>query len=110
MPAPSIGSARAPGRASGEPPVDQIAVRCIDLGCTYGSGEQAVVAVHGANCTIGANDRVAITGPSGSGKSTLLHLLSGLETPTAGTIEWPMLGATRVMAHIAPASSSRRRA
>lgn len=32
--------------------------------------------------------RLAILGPSGSGKSTLLYLLSGFETPQAGTIKF----------------------
>jgi putative ABC transport system ATP-binding protein len=70
----------------------QPAVRCTGLGRTYGSGDRAVVALYDVTCTIEADARIAITGPSGSGKSTLLHLLSGIESPTAGTIEWPALG------------------
>ena len=67
-------------------------VRCQSLSRTYGTGPQAVVAVHGATCTVPARARIAITGPSGSGKSTLLHMIAGLEPPTAGTIDWPALG------------------
>jgi putative ABC transport system ATP-binding protein len=52
-----------------------------------------VVAVHGVTCGLCVGDRVALLGPSGSGKSTLLHLLAGLDRPTAGTVEWPALGA-----------------
>jgi len=58
---------------------------------TFGSGESAVVAVHGVSGSVAAGARIAITGPSGSGKSTLVHLLAGLERPTHGTVEWPGL-------------------
>ncbi len=68
-------------------------VRCDGVARTYGTGANAVVALHGATCEIWAGDHTAITGPSGSGKSTLLHLIAGLETPTAGAITWPALGA-----------------
>ncbi|MDT4948668.1 MAG: putative transport system ATP-binding protein [Pseudonocardiales bacterium] len=78
--------------AARSPLTAQVVAHCVDVGRTYGTGERAVVALYGTTCTIEAGDRVAITGPSGSGKSTLLHLLSGLETPTVGTIEWPALG------------------
>ena len=58
---------------------------------TFGSGESAVVAVHGVTAAVLPGARIAITGPSGSGKSTLVHLLAGLEHPTAGTVAWPGL-------------------
>jgi NitT/TauT family transport system ATP-binding protein len=32
---------------------------------------------------------LALLGPSGCGKSTLLRIIAGLESPTAGRIEWP---------------------
>jgi ABC-type lipoprotein export system ATPase subunit len=64
-------------------------VRCTALARTFGRGRNAVVALHQATCEIHAGQLVALVGPSGSGKSTLLHLLAGLDTPTAGTIEWP---------------------
>ena len=60
---------------------------------TYRIGGETIVAVHDASCTIGAGARIALVGASGSGKSTLLQMLGGIETPTAGTIAWPALGA-----------------
>ncbi|GAA3649846.1 ATP-binding cassette domain-containing protein [Nocardioides ginsengisoli] len=62
------------------------------LGRTFGSGPQAVVAIHDAMGAIEQDDRIALVGRSGSGKSTLLWLVAGLDTPTHGTISWPALG------------------
>ena len=63
-----------------------------DLARTFGTGPQAVVAVHDASGSIQADDRIALVGRSGSGKSTLLWLLAGLDAPTRGLISWPALG------------------
>lgn len=57
-----------------------------DLSKYYGSGENKVVALNKANIKITSGDFISIVGPSGSGKSTLLHILSGLDTPTSGTV------------------------
>ena len=60
---------------------------------TYRAGGETIVAVHDASCTIEAGARIALAGASGSGKSTLLQMLGGIETPTAGELVWPALGA-----------------
>ena len=52
----------------------------------YGSGENKVVALNKVNLEITSTDFISIMGPSGSGKSTLLHIISGLDTPTSGTV------------------------
>lgn len=57
-----------------------------DLSKCYGSGENKVIALNKANLKIASSDFISIMGPSGSGKSTLLHLISGLDTPTSGTV------------------------
>jgi putative ABC transport system ATP-binding protein len=69
-------------------------VRATGVSKTFGSGEGAVVAVHGVSCAVVPGAHIAITGPSGSGKSTLVHLLAGLEQPTTGTVEWPGIALT----------------
>ncbi|KQH79259.1 MULTISPECIES: ABC transporter ATP-binding protein [Mycobacterium] len=45
-------------------------------------------ALNDINLTIDDGDFLAILGRSGSGKSTLLRVIAGLETLTAGTVEW----------------------
>lgn len=61
-------------------------ISCRGVSRTYGSGLDAVVALHGVTCAVGEGDKIAVTGSSGSGKTTLLHLLAGLDEPTAGEI------------------------
>ena len=59
-----------------------------DLTKRYGTGENQVIALHKANLEIQARDFISIVGPPGSGKSTLLHLISGLDYPTEGVVEY----------------------
>jgi ABC-type lipoprotein export system ATPase subunit len=63
----------------------------------YRAGGETIVAVRNASCTVGAGARIALVGASGSGKSTLLQMLGGIETPTAGEIAWPALGARETL-------------
>lgn len=49
-------------------------------------GAQPVLS--GISLTIRAGETVAIMGPSGSGKSTLLHCMSGVLTPTHGSVHF----------------------
>jgi ABC-type lipoprotein export system ATPase subunit len=45
-----------------------------------------VIALLNVDLCIQRSDYIVITGPSGSGKSTLLHLMSGLDSPSAGRV------------------------
>lgn len=54
----------------------------------YGMAENRVTALKPASMEIHKGDFISIMGPSGSGKSTLLHIISGLDSPTAGTVTY----------------------
>jgi branched-chain amino acid transport system ATP-binding protein len=43
-------------------------------------------AVNSVDLSLGANEIVGLVGPNGAGKTTLLNMISGISTPTAGTI------------------------
>jgi ABC-type lipoprotein export system ATPase subunit len=50
-------------------------------------GYPGLTALDAVDLEIADGSAVALTGPSGAGKSTVLHLLGGMDTPTAGTVE-----------------------
>ena len=93
-------------------------IRCNDLVRIFTADGVEVQALQGLNLDRRAPGRVvALVGASGSGKSTLLTILSGLDTPTAGSAprrrarpadDGPP-GARRVTAGAASASSGSRR-
>jgi NitT/TauT family transport system ATP-binding protein len=47
------------------------------------------VALAGVDLTIMPGEFVSLLGPSGCGKSTLLKIVSGLASPSSGTLDWP---------------------
>lgn len=52
----------------------------------YEDHGRPVYAVRDVDVEVRSNEFLGILGPSGSGKSSLLYLLSGLKTPTGGSI------------------------
>ena len=63
------------------------AVNVIGLAKTFGKGDNAVPVIRNLDFAMERGAYEAVMGPSGSGKSTFLHLLAGLISADAGTIE-----------------------
>lgn len=52
----------------------------------FGSGPTAVRALQDVSFEASGHTFVSIVGPSGCGKSTLLNIMTGIETPTSGSV------------------------
>jgi len=76
-------------------------ILCADLVRVFSTRGVEVQALQGLNLRVEPGELVAVVGASGSGKSTLLSILSGLDTPTAGS--------ARVAGHDLLTMSSRER-
>jgi len=63
-------------------------IRASNLTKKYRSGNTDLVIFADLNLEVLRGESLALTGESGSGKSTLLYLLSGLDSPTSGTISY----------------------
>ncbi|PKK85064.1 MAG: macrolide ABC transporter ATP-binding protein [candidate division Zixibacteria bacterium HGW-Zixibacteria-1] len=63
-------------------------IKTIDLCRYYTRGRYEVRAVDNVSLSLEKGEFLAIVGASGSGKSTLLNLIAGLDSPTAGRIEF----------------------
>ena len=47
-----------------------------------------IEAIKGVNFTVNKGEVIALIGANGAGKTTILHTISGLITPSEGTIEF----------------------
>jgi putative ABC transport system ATP-binding protein len=72
--------------APARPPIEEYAIRVVDLKKRYGIGEDAVFALRGLSFSIDVGEFIAIIGPSGCGKTTLLNILGALDRPTTGKV------------------------
>ena len=63
---------------------DLLSVR--DVAKAYGQGAKRFVALQGIDLDVKEGEFVCLLGPSGCGKSTLLRIVTGLNTPTSGTV------------------------
>jgi len=63
-------------------------ITAVGVSRIFGSGDTAVTALSIINLTVERGDFLAVTGRSGSGKTTLLNLLSGLDKPSSGAVEF----------------------
>jgi putative ABC transport system ATP-binding protein len=53
---------------------------------TYGKKDNPFIALQDVSFEVPDSSTISIIGKSGSGKSTLMHIMSGLDTPTSGTV------------------------
>ena len=82
-----IGSTkRDPGSPVSTLPVDDYAVKIVNVTKRYSTDPTVLAAVDGLSLNVRRGEFLAIMGPSGSGKSTLLNLLGALDRPTSGQI------------------------
>jgi putative ABC transport system ATP-binding protein len=62
-------------------------IRCKAITKSYRKGPNLVTPLHELDLDVARGEFLALMGPSGSGKTTLLNLISGIDSPTGGTLE-----------------------
>ncbi|WP_217571453.1 ABC transporter ATP-binding protein [Mesorhizobium sp. GbtcB19] len=78
------GAITAPAAQGGSDQSDrQVAIAC--KGISHSFGDQAVL--HHVDLSIGQGETFGLIGESGSGKSTLARIVTGLQTPSQGSVE-----------------------
>jgi lipoprotein-releasing system ATP-binding protein len=82
-----IASKESSGMNIAESVIRSTLLRLRGLKKSYRTTGAELTVLDGIDLDLEGGDQLAITGPSGSGKSTLLHIIGGLDTPTAGTID-----------------------
>src|SRR6185295_6455782 len=68
--------------------VSEVVISASKLTKKYRSGTSELVVFSDMELEVTRGERLALIGESGVGKSTLLYLLSGLDSPTSGTISY----------------------
>ncbi len=59
-----------------------------NIGKTYHTAGRRLEVLRNINLTLNASEIIAITGKSGSGKTTLLNIITGLTSPSNGSVEF----------------------
>jgi lipoprotein-releasing system ATP-binding protein len=67
---------------------DRVVIQATKLTKVYRSGSTDLVVFADMDLEVRRGESLALVGESGVGKSTLLYLLSGLDSPTSGTISY----------------------
>ncbi|HSP41698.1 MAG TPA: ATP-binding cassette domain-containing protein, partial [Luteolibacter sp.] len=61
-------------------------IECRGVSKCYRKGNNTVTPLEALDLTVRKGEFLALMGPSGSGKTTLLNLLSGIDSPTSGSL------------------------
>ena len=61
-------------------------ISCQSISKSYRKGANTVTPLENLNLEVPRGEFLALMGPSGSGKTTLLNLISGIDSPTIGTL------------------------
>lgn len=61
-------------------------ISCQSISKSYRKGANTVTPLENLNLEVPGGEFLALMGPSGSGKTTLLNLISGIDSPTSGTL------------------------
>lgn len=61
-------------------------IRCHQVTKSYRKGPNLVTPLEKLDLEVAHGEFLALMGPSGSGKTTLLNLISGIDSPTAGSL------------------------
>jgi putative ABC transport system ATP-binding protein len=61
-------------------------ISCQSISKSYRKGANTVTPLENLNLVVPRAEFLALMGPSGSGKTTLLNLISGIDSPTTGTL------------------------
>lgn len=61
-------------------------ISCQSISKSYRKGANVVTPLENLNLEVPRGEFLALMGPSGSGKTTLLNLISGIDTPSSGTL------------------------
>ena len=66
--------------------MNDIMIQCRALSKSYRKGATVVTPLEKLDLDVAKGEFLALMGPSGSGKTTLLNLLSGIDSPTEGSL------------------------
>ncbi len=66
-------------------PIESL-ITCRGITKSYRKGQNLVTPLEKLDLDVPRSEFLALMGPSGSGKTTLLNLISGIDSPTAGTL------------------------
>lgn len=66
--------------------MNEIMIQCRGISKSYRKGNNVVTPLEALDLEVRKGEFLALMGPSGSGKTTLLNLLSGIDSPTNGSL------------------------